>query len=227
MLKTETLVHKFIVAIFPCFFIGYCLAILIVYEIAMSPSEALSVNSYERYISTFFIAWILLIISEYIRINRISSIHKGISLSALLCICIISIILHDGFKINVSKDDTGRTSMDKIALECNEFLGKDKNIWYVTESALERYSFRYLLMPSEVNMAVPLLSESIYCDFITITQSNNIDYLLLWQLPDYFIETYGEMFDNTLSWLRYDVAGIYIYDYSEQKFQLMHLIIIS
>lgn len=227
MLKTEGLVHKFIVAIFPCFFIGYCLAILIVYEIAMSPSEALNVNSYERYISTFFIAWILLLISEYIRINRIPNIHKGISLSVLLCICIMSIILHDGFRIQVSKDDTGRTSMDKIAIECNEFLGKDKNIWYVTESALERYSFRYLLMPSDVNMAVPLLDEETYCDFTTIAQSNNIDYLLLWQLPDYFIETYGGLFDNTLSRLRYDVAGIYIYDYSEQKFQLVHLITIS
>ena len=84
-------------------------------------------------------------------------------------------------------------------------------------------------MPNDISMEVPLLSEEEYLDFPQISQNNGIDYLLLWQLPDYFYEVYGNIFDGTLSWLQNTstTAGLYIYNYSEQEFQMVHLITIT
>lgn len=227
--KEEDLYHKLAVSLFPLFFIGYCLILLVVYEIAMSPSEALAVNSYERYISTFFIAWMILIVYEYLRIIKKLTIFKCFPMTLILCVCCLSVILNDGLRIGINKDDTGRAIMEKISVDSNNFIGENKNIWYVTDSDLNRYIFRYLFMPNDISMEVPLLSEEEYLDFPQISQNNGIDYLLLWQLPDYFYEVYGNIFDGTLSWLQNTstTAGLYIYNYSEQEFQMVHLITIT
>ena len=93
--KEEDLYHKLAVSLFPLFFIGYCLILLVVYEIAMSPSEALAVNSYERYISTFFIAWMILIVYEYLRIIKKLTIFKCCLLYTSNEACIESIRASD------------------------------------------------------------------------------------------------------------------------------------
>lgn len=218
-IKVSQILDKFVLGILPLCFMGYYIAILLVYETAMSPDEAMAVNSYERYISSFLIMWVMIL--AYYCFSRVRNTKwiSNILMLAMICLCCVSVIKNDGLRVKVNKEDTGRQVMDRVAESCNNYIGEEQRVWVVTNAHLIRYIYSYLLMPNVVDMNVPLGDEDgMNYDFEQIVKEEGIDYVMIWQCSKDFYNVYNSVFNNTLnSWGDINKAALYKYDYNSGK----------
>ena len=190
-------------------FVLYCLLLLATFMFAFTETEGRSLASYSRYITTYFIAWI--IASVGIAINSKCKNQIVVALIAI-SLCIYPTSALSILDISSRKGLTGIT--DEINLEANiikEKVNLDQKVYLIYQNiggGYEYHKLRYSISPIVTNLMYEWsLGPKYYEDDIwsyDITKEEfekklideEFDYVFIAKIDKQFIEIYGDLIEE-------------------------------
>lgn len=194
--------------------LGYALLILIAYLILFSEYEALRLASYERYISTYTLGMLLiivaLIINKYSNILRKNNIFCIISIISLICIinysALLNMVKYARDSINNTKDI--RNQYKKFKSITDKYVKKGDLLYFIStnDDGIDFYIARYELTPNKMNLNYAWSIGNPYndSDIWTVQISkedwakhliNDYNYVYLFDIDEQFISKYNTLFD--------------------------------
>ena len=190
-------------------FILYCLVLMATYMFAFTEQEGRGLASYERYMPTYFIAWVVAILG--ITLKNVDKKLKTFVIIAL--ICLYGMNMHTF----ISPTTKGYTTLPQEVKDEGEIIlnnvssTKDKvYIIYQQSNGYEFHQLRYCISPIRTNLVCEWsLGEPTYEGFIwnyNITEEEfeqklideNFDYVFVARSDENLTSKYGEAFDKSV-----------------------------
>lgn len=197
--------------IMPFFFAAYLFTIFYTYVNMMTAQEGMTNASYERYVSTFFIAWIMMFVVLWFKysgclIPRFPHILPTIASCAILALIINTSLQRDFFNIEYTQRDAGRIGFDDVSAQMLDVISPGDNVWVITQGSDVLYTFmyHYTLMPAQVSLSMPYNIPGEGTDsltpqqFVQAARDNKIDYILVYIIDEGFYDKYGKLFSDNL-----------------------------
>lgn len=190
-------------------FVLYCLLLLATFMFAFTEQEGRTLASYSRYMTTYFISWIIAIIGIIINNNYKNQLILLI-LAIMLCIYptntinLIDITSRKG-AIMISNEITLKSNIIK------ENVTSDKKVYLIYQNiggGIQYHMLRYSISPIVTNLMYewslgPAYNEEdIWSYNITKEQfekkliEENFDYVFIAQIDEQFIQIYGELIEG-------------------------------
>lgn len=181
--------------------IGYAFIMLTLYVFNFGEIEGPNIASYDRYMDTYLIFCVSLIIMIFIRIFSIE--YKKRKFNLLLLITLIIFIFIDGVHADKYKPVLKHDSIniyERCANVINKYT-KDKNVYIIAQDSVGdfQYIVKYYANPINVNLKYFNLKKENVSDEYRNKIKNKIlkyDYLFLARSDDKFKENYGSLFEN-------------------------------
>lgn len=190
-------------------FVLYCLLLLATFMFAFTETEGRALSSYSRYITTYFIAWI--IVGTSIAIN---SKNKYQTMSAIVSIllCLYPTSITSIVDVSWRKGLTGITP--EIALEANiikEKVNLDEKVYLIYQNnggGYEYHKLRYSISPIVTNLMYEWSLGPKYYDsdiwsydiskeqFVKKLIDEDFDYVFIAKIDEQFINIYGELIEG-------------------------------
>lgn len=189
----------------PFFFGCYLASILYTYLCFVSEAEALRNASYERYISTFLIGWVMAAIFFCIEYGgTFFPFRRKGWLPAAVCIAVTALIVNTAAQRNVlnigtQREKAGRANFDAVCAQMRAETQPGDDIWLVAQHAdgMYWYMFHYTMYPARVKEGLPYTIEGLTPEeFLQMAHDNSIEYLLAYVVDDAFCQTYSSLFDG-------------------------------
>lgn len=197
-----------IVNIIPVFFVGYQIVILFVYIFTMSKMEALRSASYSRYMTSFLIGWIMLLLMLTLehfdnRNARIQKYYKTCMWGILFVLVYSRLLFCDGMLIKErGTNQAWRNKLDGNAQLFQTYLRQEDRVWVLgqEESSVIRNYYCVTLYPIEVVRLDNVLSEDTDnpTDIIKMIREYKIDYIIATSENEETKELYGKYFPDGL-----------------------------
>lgn len=191
----------------------YVVGLAITYIFKFTEYEATRLASYERYINVLHLSiWIIIVLSLINMIYNIVKMSKKVCVyaSCMYLIAIVPlailIILNIKDMVFISKDV--RKEYQETVDAITQYTKESEKIYVISQedNGYNRLVLKYLLRPNTINDTGYSIGESFYeGDIWTINKSSEewmyelcakYDYVLLYEINDYFIETYSKLFDK-------------------------------
>lgn len=187
-------------------FIIYSMFLLCIYLFALPTHEGLELASYTRYMSTFIIAFLLLILLYIWKEGKL----KDLIIFFLIILSSINIV--DYFDVFTKKE----VSIDTNILESGEYINnnltkKDKvYIIYQNNDGSAFNMLRFLIAPIKTNLlwewslGEPYNEKDHFTlnlsldEWISKLKEEDFDYIYLGHIDDKFKEKYGELFEDEI-----------------------------
>lgn len=198
-------------------FLLYCLLLLATFMFAFTETEGRSLASYSRYMSTYFISWIITFAGIAIN-NKSKNPIIVVLIAIMLCVYptnILSIVNLFG-----RKEVTGIT--DEINLEANiikENVELDEKVYLIYQNiggGYEYHKLRYCISPIVTNLMYewslgPKYQENdIWSYDITKEEfekkliDENFDYVFIAKIDEQFIKIYGDLIEGNYNLNNYE-----------------------
>lgn len=183
--------------LFAGYFLCYLAVLFVIYLCGMSPEEAATNASMDRYIASFIAGWSMLLFGLFFKllVQSNHSMTKGIVLIAILYIYITMPLNNVDYWIR-TKEQTGLAWHEEKSQECIDIAGDKANIWLIitgNEDWHRKYIFSYMLMPNNVSLTLPVDDTNYTTDeILELAKANHIDYLWVVDSNQSFGEKYLE-----------------------------------
>lgn len=195
--------------------IGYASLILIAYLTIFSDYESLRLASYERYIGTYILGMLIIILA--LLINKYSvNIKKNnifiiLSIGMLLFLTNYNVIINSTIyaRADVATTRRIRKPYKKFKNITDKYLKEDDLLYFIStnDNGIDFYISRYELTPKKMNLAYGWSIGNPYDenDIWTIQKSKDqwkeellqsYDYVYLFDIDEQFIENYKTLFKN-------------------------------
>jgi len=195
------------------FFINIIL-LLFSYFFYFSTYDMVRLASIERYISEYFLGWLIFVLYEIDTINILPTIkHNNSSLFIMLSLIIVlffGFLTNNNFKIPPTSFTNQRLQIQNELKNIDTILSKDqirKKVFIIDlkDNSDRHQIFRYELCPNLVQMwgwSVRINPDNNY--FTIIKSPNeflnemiqNFDFILVWNADDLFYKEYGNLFND-------------------------------
>lgn len=193
----------------PLFFIAYLFSIFYTYITMMSEFEGLTNASFQRYISTFMIAWAMLLLGiclyygENLLFKKLPNLLPTMAVLSILLLQANTIVQHDVLNLELSHEEAGRTGFGTVSDQMLAKLEPEDTIWLIAQNddGMYRYMYHYTLFPANVSLATPeTLSATLSKqEVLAIAQENNIDYIVVYIIDDAFDQAFAPLFSDKLA----------------------------
>lgn len=207
----------------PVFCLAYTGSLFYVYTCNMSLGEALACASLQRYMSTFYIAWAILLIGCIL--NEVDqTLDKNRFATAVILTILISVsslLITNPLVFPYNREMTGRTSLDEVTINFKEYFGERSRVWVIAQGEdgeenglLYTYQLHYTFLPTYICLGLPWnLNEEYDLDtneFELISQEKNITHILVYNGNNDFVEKLSEEVFKSLQLLS-EVNGSALY----------------
>lgn len=190
--------------------LAYIIGIAISYMYKFSEYEASILASYNRYISVIFLGiWtmvVLLIIYAIHKLSNKKNLYAAAALFVLLTLVPVNFAYDFILKEHVVSNNTSRSDYQSLCDAINS-TEEGSRVRLISQ-ARENYDYltirfctypHYIGTPQSIGMpffdgdiwTVPVTAEEFWLDLY-----NNYDYLAIYNVNEYFIETYGHLFES-------------------------------
>ena len=213
-IEPDNKIKKKILILLLCFDIGfilYCLMLLATYMFAFTEQEGRSLASYQRYISTYFIAWIIANLG--IATNYKYSTKSIMLIFTCLLLCMFSINISRLIDINTRKEDitSSRKEIDDKAIVINSKVSLNEKVYLIYQNidGGEKYhKLRYAISPRVTNLMYEwslgpkYYNEDIWNYDITKEEfeqkliDEEFDYVFIAKIDKQFMNIYGDLIDG-------------------------------
>lgn len=191
--------------------IAYTVVLLFSFLVLFTEYEGVRLASFERYLSTYTIAWFLILYS-LLASEIFSRDIKFAALSQLVCISLViyfvpRVYFQDIRKIeSVGPINNLRISVDNFALAVKKNMGPDEKVYFIAQNSngLERAIFTYAMLPftSSTEWCWSLGEKYYDGDVWTCNTSlknvlKGYDYLALYSADTQFWQTNAALFNSS------------------------------
>lgn len=198
-------------------FILYSFLLMATFMFAFTDREGRSLASFERYMSTFFIAWIVNVIAHFLRKVKTEKVEKGEKSSGLTAMLIIALIGLYGMNIQtlihpIQKNNSAIPSyiQEKADIVTSTLKSEDK-VYVIFQDCgyrVDPFVFRYCISPivmnlmNEYNLGKLDPADNTLTYDITEQEweqkliDENYDYVFILRSDEEFKETYKEAFEK-------------------------------
>lgn len=201
-------------------FVLYCLLLMGTYMFAFTEVEGRGLFSIERYMSTYFIAWIINIIAIFMDKSCYKKIEEGkdvIKNPSMLAMVVISLVCIYGSNIQnlikpINKNNsTIPTYIQEKANIVNSTLNKEDKVYVIFQDpgvTVDPFVFRYCISPIVMNLMDEYSLGELDGPNDTMTYNitekeweeklinENYDYVFILKNDDEFNETYKDAFEE-------------------------------
>ena len=175
----------------------YCLLLLATFMFAFTETEGRALASYSRYMSTYFIAWIIITVGLALN-SKIKNVILSLTIAIMLCLyptSVISIVDITSRKNLSGIDDETRTEAN-IIKENVELNDKVYIIYQNIGGGYEYHKLRYSISPIVTNLLYewslgPKYYESDIWS-LDLTKEE-FDYLFIAKIDKQFVDIYGSL----------------------------------
>lgn len=194
-------------------FVLYCLLLMVTFMFAFTDAEGLRLASYERYMATYFIAWVLNIIGMFLIKNNEKE-SKDIVLAFMLItslVCLycsnINTLVHP---INKNNSTIPEYIQEKANIVTSTLKNTDK-VYVIFQNpgySVDPFVFRYCISPIVMNLMDEYSLGELDSPDDTLTYNiteqeweqklidENYDYVFILRSDDEFVELYKEAFEE-------------------------------
>lgn len=204
----------------------YIIGLLIIYCFKFSEYEALRLDSYERYLSIYFIGLFFIILNLIIKENE-----KLIPYLLMLVLLFIPYEYIYTIKTSVEQTNIVRESSINSANKIKSLIDNGK-IYVISQGSngKEYWPLRFSLRPiNAANMCCWSLGEKYYegdiwtknyspKQFIDILKEANYDYIFLNEIDQQFLDGYSSLFSNKKE---INSNNLYFINYETNKFEVL------
>lgn len=207
----------FMLLFMPVFFAAYLFSLFYTYICMMTELEGLLNASYERYVSTFMIGWCMLALGVFLRyggtlLKKHVKALPSAAMAVVLALILNTSLQKDVLNLRYTRLQAGRIGFDAVSAQVAGELQPDDDIWVIAQGTdgLYRYMYHYMLIPTRVNMLLPIslgqpgssTEQVTPSQFIQMAKDNSIEYVLLYIVDDAFVEKYGSLFEDGLAYVQ-------------------------
>lgn len=191
----------------------YSLLLMGTYMFAFTEVEGRGLYSFDRYMSTYFIAWIINIITLYMNQKQENKNEiRGMLVISLICLLSVNIqsIIHP-----IDKSISGVPEYIKQKAEIvNSTLTKEDKVYVIFQDpgvTIDPFAFRYCISPIVMNLMDEYSLGKLDSENDTMTYNitldeweqklinENYDYVFILKSDEEFINTYGSIFSKDIN----------------------------
>lgn len=183
--------------LFVLYFFCYLTLLLVIYLCAMSPGEALSNASMDRYMACFFAGWCVLLISW--SFSFFERYCKPATVCVPTCLLLAALILFPQSMYAQNRKESSAPTLYKAEIAAlMEAIPSESNVWLVQygenpNEVFEKYIFKYLLMPNATRYEMPMNVMSYnYAEMMDYARRMSMDYIAVIRDTEAFWEAYGK-----------------------------------
>ena len=212
LVSEDKLNRKKITTFFIAFDIGfvlYCLLLLATFMFAFTETEGRNLASYSRYITTYFIAWIISLMG--IAINNKDK-NELVAILVAICLCIYPMNALSIINVFARKNQSGIT--DEIRWEASIIKDKvklDEKVYLIYQNdggGYDYHKLRYSISPIVTNLMYEwslgpkYYPDDIWSNDITKEEfekkliNEKFDYVFIAQIDEQFIKIYGDLIEG-------------------------------
>ena len=215
-------------------FWGYALALLISYLIIFTEYEGIRLASFERYLSTYLLAWATFILVKLFDVSDLSA-PKKYALAACTCLVVLTVMTSGQLPKDLSRiksdgpDHQLRLEIEDYAELVKQNIQPNDKIYFIAQNTngLERVMFYYAMLPNTISMSwCWSLGEKYFegdvwtCNQPLGTLLDGFDYLALYRGDDQFWDKSKSLFDvKSVGGVR----GLYKISRQHDKIQLIRV----
>ena len=198
----------------PVFLAAYCGVLLYFYLQMMSDFEALVNASSDRYLASFFIGWIMLVITLTLRCGEKISIPltKAVQVAAGAAMLMPEadlLLYHNALNLDYTRQQGGRVGFDGVCAQISERLSPEDRVWIVAcdLDAEYVYMYHYHLYPAYVFLReLPYTtSEAAFPEndeeLDALLEQNRVDHLVVYNVNDKLMERFSGRFSDGLTYV--------------------------
>ena len=207
--KSERLSVGMTVSVLSLGSVGYLAALFISYVIVFTEYEGVRLASFERYFSTYMIAWALIIVA--FSANLICNLKaRQTMVLNMLAVSIVAYFVPSNFYDDLTAiqrtglDKQTRQSTEVLASNVKKHIQPDQKVYFVAQNSngLERVMFYYAMLPYTSSMSWCWSFGKKYavgdvwtCDMPMLPLLKGYDYLALYRVDKQFWDLYAGLFD--------------------------------
>lgn len=189
----------------------FVLGLVVIYMYKFSETEALYLASFDRYICIVYLGiWLFIMVFALITINDLKSEKLAciVLVTIMIIWCPLKTIYAWGLRRNVQAALAIREPYNELADKLNNVASGDAKVFYVGQGTdgYERLVFKFLIRPnyqknSVFNLGIETSEDDAHNwqmtseEWITLLKEE-YDYVAIYSLDEYFIETYANLFIN-------------------------------
>ena len=193
--------------------IVYAVGLAVAYIFKFTEYEASKLASYDRYIHILHLSiWIIIVLSCIHLVYNIVKMDKKLYVY-MGCIYLIAVVPMVGIVMQYAYEMVRislevRKEYEETAEVIRQYAEETERIYVIAEESngYERLVLKYLLRPYRINDTGYSIGEKFYeGDIWTVQKAQgewmdelctDYDYVILYEINDYFIQNYGELFDE-------------------------------
>ena len=215
----------------PLFFLCYLFTIFYTYVCYMNYGEAILNASYQRYVSSFIIGWVMLIVAVFLTFGDEFLLIKGKSilpsllLAAMVLVITKTCVSRDVLNMKQIPEEAARPAYAQLCSQISDSIDEDgKVICLFDGDVLTFYIFRYLCFDENLPNTLPLQLYNMSSEEMrTFLKDNDVKYAIMYIANDEFVENNRGLFSDDLSYfLDTECPCVYDIDYDgEYLFKLL------
>lgn len=197
----------------PVFFAAYLLMLIVTYFCYMRDEEALTNASSDRYLTTFFIGWVMLALGAVLQYGEGFFPRRPALLPLAASVCVLALevnlaVQHDALNLRFTRSDAGRTGFDAVSAQMGEQLTAQDDVWVLCEGddGLYRYMYHYTLLPARVSLTLPEQASDglpqTQAAFAEMVRASGADYVVAYVVSDDFVHGCGGAFSDHLAYVQ-------------------------
>ena len=200
---------RVLLTILPLGGLGYLAVLLISYLVIFTEYEGTRLASFERYLSSYFMAWALILFAFLSRATCGLRPRLRLGLNIILSASIVTFVPTKFFKDFISIQSSGhefeiRKATEAFANQVKKHVRSDQKTYFIAQNSngLERVMFYYAMLPYETSMSWCWSLGKKYfegdvwtCDTPLVDLMKDYDYLALYRADKQFWDLFAQQFD--------------------------------
>lgn len=217
----------------PVFFAAYLMVIFYTYVTMMSETEGLNNASYQRYVSSFIIGWVMLVLAMVLEgecpLPKLT--NRFLPATALLCVLGLTIntcLQHDVLNLALTRQEAGRVGFDAVSQQMLDAVTPEDSIWVIAQGddGLYTFMYHYTMLPAKVSLSLPYTlghtgtsSENWgEQEILAAATTHGIRYIIVYLWDETLVEKYGYLFSDNLAYVQANyLPCLYYINYDNQN----------
>ncbi len=198
----------FVIASMPFFCLCYLFSIFYTYVCYMNATEAITNASYQRYVSTFYIGWLMLLVAvffifgdEFLSIKGKPLFPCLVSL-ALLALIAYGCLSRDVLNMKQTRAEVARPALDNICADVADAINDDEPVILLfNNDIIYVHIFRYFCFEENITLELrQSLDGMSRGEMAKYLSENSVKHAVVYILSDEFIEENCELFSDELEY---------------------------
>lgn len=201
----------------PVFALVYLGGLLYTYVEKLAEREALLNMSFERYVASLMIGWVMLVLGAVLyyagtlaraklfagRLGWVPRWLPAAAWAAVLALIINTAAQRDVLNVTMNWENSGRRALGQVSAQMLAEMAPGDDVWLIAQGddGMYRFIFSYTLMPARVAAGLPWTVAADGQDLAAQARAAGVEYMLVYIVDEGFVAQYGTEFSDRLAWV--------------------------